>query len=221
MRLDYSDEITQMSSLSAAISALVGFYSANEALALFLFLTVEEAGVPLWFLPGDALVIAAGAQPGRTPGSTAMILLATILGVCLGSSVLYAIARRGGRPLLDRYGRVLHLDTDRVTTVEGWFRRYGAVAIVVGRLIPGFRTPTTLLAGLVGVPYSVFAPATAVAAVLWAALYFFAGALLEATLRNSIATLAAELDDIAGIAVFLIVLAVAIGAIHRRRSAHA
>jgi len=73
----------------------------------------------------------------------------------------------------------------------------------------------------VGVPYSVFAPATAVAAVLWAALYFFAGALLEATLRNSLATLAGELDDIAGIAVFLIVLAVAIGAIHRRRSAHA
>ena len=140
-----------MSFLSAAVSAVLGFYSANEALGLFLFLAVEEAGVPLWFLPGDTLVIAAGAQTGRTPGSTMLVLLAAVLGVCVGSSVLYAIARRGGRPLLDQIGPVLHLNAGRITTVEGWFRRYGVVAIVVGRLIPGFRTPTTLLAGLVAV----------------------------------------------------------------------
>jgi membrane protein DedA with SNARE-associated domain len=206
-----------MSILSAAVSAILAFYSAHEALGLFLFLTVEEAGLPLWFLPGDALVIAAGAQAGRTPGSTVLILLAAILGVSLGSSVLYAIARRGGRPLLDQYGAALHLNAGRVTTVEGWFRRYGVLAIVVGRLIPGFRTPTTLLAGLVGVPYSVFAPATALAAVLWAALYFFAGAVLEATWRQGFALIAGELDDIAGIAVLLILLAVAAGAIRRRR----
>jgi membrane protein DedA with SNARE-associated domain len=91
--------------------------------------------------------------------------------VSVGSSVLYAIARRGGRPMLDQYGPVLHINAARVARVEAWFHRYGAVAIVVGRLIPGFRTPTTVLSGLLGVPYSVFAPATAVAAVLWAALY--------------------------------------------------
>ncbi len=194
----------------------MAFYFEHELLGLFLFLTVEEAGVPLWFLPGDTLVIAAGARSGRTPGGTVLILLAATLGVCLGSSVLYAIARRGGRPLLDQYGPALHLNASRVTTVEGWFHRYGALAIVVGRLIPGFRTPTTVLAGLLAVPYSVFAPATAVAAVLWAALYFFAGALLEATWRSAVATLAGDLDDIAGIAVLLILLAVGAGAVHRR-----
>jgi membrane protein DedA with SNARE-associated domain len=209
-----------MSSLVAAVSALVGFYSANEAPGLFLFLMVEEAGVPLWFLPGDTLVIAAGAQSGRTPASTALILLAAILGVSLGSSVLYAIARRGGRPLLDRYGRALHLDANRVSTVEGWFRRYGVLAIVVGRLIPGFRTPTTLLAGLAGVRYSVFAPATVVAAIVWAALYFFAGAVLEATWRSAAATLAGDLDEVAGTVVFLILLGVAAGALYRRRYPH-
>jgi membrane protein DedA with SNARE-associated domain len=85
-------------------------------------------------------------------------------------------------------------------------------------MIPGFRTPTTLLAGLLEVPYSVFAQATAVAAVLWAALYFFAGALLEATWRTAVATLAGDLDDVFGIVVLLILLAVGAGAVYRRRS---
>jgi membrane protein DedA with SNARE-associated domain len=203
-------------SLSAVVDAVLAFYVANELLALFLFLTVEEAGLPLWFLPGDALLIAAGARSDHTLGGAVPILLAATLGVCLGSSVLYAIARRGGRPLLDRYGPILHLNADRITTVENWFHRYGAVAIVVGRLIPGFRTPTTLFAGLLSVPYSVFAPATTIAAVLWAALYYFAGAVLEATLRSALATLAGELDDIAQLAVLLILLAVAANAIRRR-----
>jgi membrane protein DedA with SNARE-associated domain len=61
----------------------------------------------------------------------------------------------------------------------------------------------------------VFAPATAVAAVLWAALYFFAGALLQATWQNAIAALATELDDIAAIAVLLILLAVGASALVR------
>jgi membrane protein DedA with SNARE-associated domain len=205
-----------MNALYAVFSALLAFYSANEALGLFLFLMIEEAGLPLWFLPGDALVIAAGAQPGRTPGSAALILLSAAVGVSLGSTVLYAIARRGGRPLLDRYGRFLHLNAGRVTTVEGWFQRYGALAIVAGRLIPGFRTPTTVLAGLLAVPYRVFAPATAVAAVLWAALYFFAGAVLQSTWRNAVATLTVDLDDAAEIVVLLLLLAVAAGTVVRR-----
>ena len=58
-----------MSGLSAILSALLAFYSANQALGLFVFLLVEEAGAPIWFLPGDALLIAAGATPGNTPAT--------------------------------------------------------------------------------------------------------------------------------------------------------
>jgi hypothetical protein len=49
-------------------------------------------------------------------------------------------------------------------------------------------------------------------------VYFFAGALLEATWRTAVATLAGELDDLAGIAVLLILLVVGAGAAHRRWS---
>ncbi len=143
----------RVNGLQVFVDALLSFYGANELLGLFLFLFIEEAGVPLWFLPGDVLVMLAGSRPGRTPGSVAMILLAATAGVSIGSSLLYLVVRCGGPPLLDRYGHFLHLDTKRIATVEAWFHRYGPLAIMVGRLVPGLRTPTTVMAATFQVPY--------------------------------------------------------------------
>jgi membrane protein DedA with SNARE-associated domain len=206
-----------MSNLSALVTALLAFYSANEALGLFLFLIVEEAGAPLWFIPGDALVMAAGARPGNTPATVVLVLLAATAGVALGSTVLYTIVRRGGRPVLDRYGRFLHLNEQRITTLEGWLHRYGPLAIVAGRLIPGLRTPTTVMAGLFEVPYLIFAPSTALAALLWALLYFFAGAFLASQWQSLVAVVTGEADDIAEFVVVVVLLVILTGALVRRR----
>ena len=107
----------RVNGLQAFVDALLSLYGANELLGLFLFLFIEEAGVPLWFLPGDVLVMLAGSRPGRTPGSVAMILLAATAGVSIGSSLLYLVVRCGGPPLLDRYGHFLHLDAKRIIAI--------------------------------------------------------------------------------------------------------
>src|SRR4030095_872499 len=121
------------------------WYAEHELPGLFLFLLIEEMGVPL-LIPGDTLIIVAGARD-RTVGSAILVIGASALAVALGSSILYELMRRGGRPLLDRYGRYLHLNPARVAQLERQFQRHGALAIVVGRLVPGFRTPTTIMAG--------------------------------------------------------------------------
>jgi membrane protein DedA with SNARE-associated domain len=48
------------------------------------------------------LLIAAGATPGNTPATVALILLAATAGVFVGSTILYTVVRRGGRPVLNR-----------------------------------------------------------------------------------------------------------------------
>jgi membrane protein DedA with SNARE-associated domain len=186
---------------------------------LFLFLVIEEAGVPLWFLPGDVLVMLAGSRPGRPPGSVAMILIAATAGVSIGSSLLYAVVRWGGPMLLDRHGHFLHLDRKRIATVEAWFHRYGPLAIVIGRLVPGLRTPTTVMAATFQVPYRVFIPATALAAVLWTLLYYFGGALLAQQWQKPVASVAANLDDVAELIVFLLLVAIGVGVVIRHRGA--
>ena len=157
--------------MSDWVRAFFAWYAGHELPGLFLFLLVEEAGVPL-LIPGDTLIIVAGSRDRSLAGALVVIAVAA-LAAALGSSILYALMRHGGRPLLDRYGPYVHLDPRRVVQLERQFRRHGAIAIAVGRLGPGFRTPTTVMAGIFGVPYRTFVPSTTVAAV------FYLGAALE------------------------------------------
>ena len=178
------------------------FFFAHEFLALFSLITIEEAGVPLP-LPGDTLVILAGAHRHPTLGYIALVIGCSTAAVFCGSSVLYYIMRRGGRTLLAKYGKFLHLRQERLARMEGWFARHGPVAIVVGRLIPGLRIPTTVMAGLSGVPYSVYAPTAAVAAVIWSLLYYSIGLLINREQRILTSIITGLLDLASDFAVLL------------------
>src|SRR6185437_10458179 len=119
--------------------------------ALFVLLLIEEAGVPLP-APGDTLIALAGAQPQRTLPYTLEVLGLCTLAVFLGSSALYWVMRLGGRSFLMRYGHYLHLNPQRLARMETWLAQRGTLAIILGRLIPGLRVPTTVMCGLSGVP---------------------------------------------------------------------
>lgn len=146
------------------------------------------------------------------------MLGAAALASTAGSSLLYLLARRGGRPLLERYGRYVHISEKRLATVEQWAGRHGAPAIVLGRLIPGLRTPTTVMAGIALIPYRTFLPATACAALLWAAGYYAIGVFAEGPWHALLAFIAAHARLVAAI----VITAAAIGgvtvAFRRRRT---
>src|SRR5262249_22265023 len=103
-----------------------------DDLMVFALVLIEEAGVPLP-LPGDLVMVVAGLRiaDGR------MNLLGTLLllegATLLGASLLYWLAARGGRPLLLRYGRFIHLEHDKLDRAEAWVRKHGALAVIAGR----------------------------------------------------------------------------------------
>jgi membrane-associated protein len=142
--------------------------------ALFLVLLLEESGIPLP-LPGDLVMMLAGVRvaQGRTHPVLAILLMESA--TLLGSSALYWLARRGGRPVLYRYGKFLHLELDKLERAEDFLRRHGQLAIVAGRVIPGLRIPTTLAAGVFGIPYWTFMPPLAVGASIYILFFFFVG----------------------------------------------
>src|SRR3954451_2379688 len=141
---------------------------------VFVLVLIEEAGVPLP-LPGDLVMVVAGLRiaDGR------MSLLGTLLllegATLLGASLLYWLAARGGRPLLLRYGRFIHLDHAKLEKAERWVRRHGALAVIAGRIIPGLRIPTAIAAGVFGIPYRVFAPALAAGALVYIGFWVMIG----------------------------------------------
>jgi membrane-associated protein len=137
-------------------------------------LLLEESGIPLP-LPGDLVMMLAGVRvaQGRTHPVLAILLMESA--TLLGSSALYWLARRGGRPVLYRYGKFLHLELDKLERAEDFLRRHGQLAIVAGRVIPGLRIPTTLAAGVFGIPYWTFMPPLAVGASIYILFFFFVG----------------------------------------------
>ncbi len=195
-----------MRHLRIPFQVIAGFYLAHEFLALFLLLLIEEAGIPLP-IPGDALVAWAGARHARAPGSTLEVLAVSSAGVFIGSTLLYTLMRRRGRPLLDKFGRYLHLSGKRLDRMERWFRRHGLVAILCGRMIPGLRIPTTVMAGLSEVPYRTYALACAITAVAWAALYFYLGEVLQRPMTYITTRVLGRLDTVSDWLILVIVLA--------------
>jgi membrane protein DedA with SNARE-associated domain len=144
----------------------------HDDLAIFLWLLIEETGFPLP-LPGDLAMILAGyrvAQGAMNPLWALFLLEAATL---VGGSALYWLGARGGRPLLIRYGRYVHLDRARLERTEAWLQRRPGLTIAVGRVTPGLRNLTVLAAGVFAVPYRTFLPAFALGSFVYI-LFFFA-----------------------------------------------
>src|SRR2546421_14124 len=99
-----------------------------------------------------------------------------VVAVVLGATNLFLISRRFGRRLVgSSLAEYVHLTPERVAKAELWFKRYGVLAIIFGRHIPGFRIPITVASGIFEVRYPVFAASVAVSTTIWAGIVLIIG----------------------------------------------
>jgi len=141
---------------------------------LFAVILVEEAGVPLP-LPGDLFILAMGMLAWQ--GGAAFLPTAAVVtsATALGASALYLVSRHAGRPLLVRIARRFGYTAEREARLEGWLAERGALAVVVGRLVPGLRIVMTVVAGALRLRAPTFLAGTVVAGLVWATIYFWLG----------------------------------------------
>ena len=153
---------------------LQAFLEAHQYKALAALIGIEEAGLPLP-LPGDLAIVFMGYQVSLGKANPAMVVASTIASATAGASVLFWLSRFLGGRIVNRFGRLLHLNPERLDRVEQWFERYGAPVIIVGRLIPGLRIAVAVAAGIVNVRFWKFAVYTSISAAIWAAIYMGIG----------------------------------------------
>ncbi len=139
-------------------------------------LYIEESGIPLP-VPGDVYVVYLGHLAAGSALKWVAAWLAIIVAVVAGSSNLYLVSRRWGHRLVaHRFSAALHLDRRRMGAVQRWLDRWGVIAIIFGRHLPGCRVPITVVAGIFKVPYRTFLPSVAVSTAGWAAFWLWLGA---------------------------------------------
>jgi membrane protein DedA with SNARE-associated domain len=115
---------------------------------------------------------------GRTiedgPAAYVAIALAGTIGYTIGAIIGWAIGLYGGRPYLERHGRWLHLNEEKLDRAERWFERWEDWAVFLGRLTPVIRSFVSIPAGIMETPFVRYTLLTLAGSAIWC--FAFAGA---------------------------------------------
>ena len=127
------------------VALLVAFIAKGGYTGVVLLMAVQSACIPI---PSEVILPAAGAAFGSSQGK--LVLLATLASLAsnVGSAVAYWVGARGGRPMVQRYGRYLLLSQRDLDLADRFFLRYGSLAVLVGRLLPIVRSFIAFPAGI-------------------------------------------------------------------------
>jgi membrane protein DedA with SNARE-associated domain len=141
----------------------------------FVLLYLEESGVPMP-MPGDVFVMYVGHHVSHTMVGLVAAWLGLIAVVLLGATNLYFISRKWGRGLVEhRLARYIHLGPAQMRRADRWFQKWGPLALIFGRHVPGLRVPLTVGAGIFGVGYRVFAISVVISTAIWAGIFILVG----------------------------------------------
>jgi len=165
-----------------AIVDTLGYPSAG------LGILIESAGVPF---PGETLLLAAAAWAAARHHSIVLVILFGFLGATAGADFGYWLGYRGGRPFVERFGRLFRIRPDHIARAELFFAQYGDRAVLAARFVLGLRTWGSLLAGMARMPFWRFQLFSALGGLAWATAIGVAGyvlgsnlPLLEAIIRD-------------------------------------
>jgi membrane protein DedA with SNARE-associated domain len=124
-----------------------------------LLMAIESACIPL---PSELIMPYAGALSDPlvssalseqfhvqlAPFNLWLAAIAGAIGCNLGSELAYWVGAKGGRPAIEKYGRLLLISKKEVERVDRWFERRGEMTILVARLLPVVRTFIAFPAGV-------------------------------------------------------------------------
>jgi membrane protein DedA with SNARE-associated domain len=97
------------------------------------------------------------------------------VGCTLGSVFTYWIGAKGGRPLLEKYGKYVLIRTHEIEVADQWFARYGEHTAFFSRLLPVVRTFISLPAGVARMNFVKFAVWTFTGSFIWCWVLGWAG----------------------------------------------
>jgi membrane protein DedA with SNARE-associated domain len=151
--------------------------------ALVAALTFGEAAVLLGFvLPGETAVILGGVIASQGNVNVVLMIVVASTAAIAGDSVGYEVGRVIGPRLLSI--RPLRRRHTGVEKARDFIRRWGAWAVILGRLTAFLRAVVPGLAGMGGMHYPRFLMANAIGGIIWATGFTLLGYFLGSTYKT-------------------------------------
>jgi len=158
--------------LTAAVSNFIASYG---LLAVFVLMVGESCGFPF---PSEVIMPTAGLLAASGHMNLVLAIVAGAVANLVGSLIAYGVAARFGEPLLLGPGRYIGIRRHHLEIADGWFRRWGLLAVLVGRVLPVIRTYISFPAGLARIDLLRFSILTFVGALPWCAALGIVGYVL-------------------------------------------
>ncbi len=147
---------------------------------IFLVMLAESLFPPI---PSELIIPFAGFAAANGDLNLFGVLATATIGAVVGMLPWYFAGRIFGldrvRWLADRFGRFMAFNADEIDVAVTWFKRYGPVIVLFGRLIPLIRTLISIPAGLSRMPLWIFLLASTLGALIWNTFLTMAGFLLH------------------------------------------
>jgi len=191
---------------------LLALFARYGYLVVFFGVFLENAGLPV---PGETALLAGAALAHFGHLSLTRVIVTAIFGATLGDNLGFAIGRRYGRSLAERYGGRVGLTPSRLAQFDGFFERHGPRTVFIARFITGLRVFGAVLAGTSGLRWPTFLFYNALGAVVWSTAIAVAGYSLAyswATLERWIGR-----SGLIGLAIVVILVVVAVARARRKQ----
>jgi membrane protein DedA with SNARE-associated domain len=174
--------LVPVAGVTSSLTSLIGNHGVYAVFGLMAIDAVFPAASELVMVYAGALAAGAfagqhvdlfGARVSSHAGAFVVMALSGAVGYLAGAIVGWAVGLYGGRPLLERRGRWLHLSRENLDRAERWFDRWQDLAVLIGRVTPVVRSFISIPAGAFRVPFWRYTVLTAVGSAVWA--FAFAG----------------------------------------------
>ena len=154
--------------------------AAGGLIGVFALMVLENLFPPI---PSELIMAASGFAAARGQMSLFWLIVFAVAGTLAGNIVWYELGRWLGverfRPLVQRFGKWFAVEEEDLDRATGMLRRWGPIAICIGRMFPGVRTLISVPAGMVEIPRHVFYVWTALGSAIWLTFLAVAGYFLE------------------------------------------
>ncbi len=127
-------------------------------------MTINSACIPL---PSELVMPFSGYLVYLGRFSLIGVAAAGTVGSNLGSAIAYWIGARGGRPLVERYGRWVLMSRRDLERMSWFFVKYGSITVLVARMMPVAQSFIAFPAGIARMPRLRFHAYTTIGSFAW------------------------------------------------------